>query len=93
MDQLSLWAQELHDRLGGPNFSRVAQCALQLTKKRRRDNAPASTGLVSRNMLMISSQKYVSPVMSGMSRLKKFLKLLQDIDVLYKKRSIGQRDL
>lgn len=92
MDSLVSWSQELHHRLGGPNYHALCSSSCSLLKKRKRDVSSSGSGLVSRYQLLGSLHKYSSPTMDGMFRLKQFRGLLEKIDVLYKKRSIGQRD-
>ena len=91
MDNLAEWARELNARLSGPNYAAVCHKAFSLQKKRKRSQTASSRRLVTRSML-VSGKQFLSPVMGGMQRLKQFRSLLEQIDVLYKKRSIGQRD-
>lgn len=86
------WSVELHKRLSGPNYHALCKNSCSLLKKRKRGASSSASGLVSRHQLLGSLHKFSSPTMDGMFRLKQFRGLLEKIDILYKKRSIGQRD-
>ena len=89
---LSAWATELHARLKGPNYTQLSQKASSLASKRKREVEQSSGVLVPRYALVSQAGKFTDRTNSGAVRLKNFLKSLQMVDMLYKKRSIGQRD-
>ena len=92
LDNLSEWAGELHCRLKGPNFSALCKKASHISKKRKRERSESTSLLVPRFSLVSGKSKFVQRTNSGLSRLDGFLDTLRQLDVLYKKRSIGQRD-
>jgi hypothetical protein len=92
MDQIVLYAHVLHDINGGPNYKELCRQAAQLMKKRKRDNQKSTSTLVSRANLLISNKKYTTKRPTGTQQISKFITMLSQVDVLYKKRSIGQRE-
>ena len=89
---LAEWATELHARLKGPNYTQLSEKASSLANKRKREVEQSSGVLVPRFALVSKSSKYIDQTNSGATRLKNFLGSLRMVDMLYKKRSIGQRD-
>ena len=92
MESIVKYAQELHKINGGPNYEELCKQALRLAKKRKRDRRNNGNAIVSRCRLLIAPSQYTVVRPSGTQQIKKFVDMLSQVDVLYKKRSIGQRE-